>query len=600
MKEGAAEVNGNKEAGSFRFSPRPNRADQIRWMSWGKAAFNRARDENKLVLLSISAVWCHWCHVMDETSYSDDEVISLVNRRYVPVRVDSDRNPDINRRYNRGGWPTTAFLSPGGDLLAGATYIPPETMRKVLRRMAEIFERQGGNIEMGHMDVPAYRRREKEPAHELVEDVGGLILQAWDREFGGLGTAPKFPQPESIDLALDLFEDGGKSDYLDFARGTLDAMIQGNLLDKVEGGFFRYSTTRDWSVPHYEKMLADNALLIPTLLRAYAVTGSKAYLRTAAQTADYVGGTLSDGGGRFYGSQDADEKYYLLGEEGRRALEPPAVDKTVYTDLASRAAGAFMEAGIVLGREKYTSQAFSALDYLWSECYRAGTGMAHYHDGNPHRWGLLYDQILASRAFILAFGLSGENKYLSRAGELLRIVTDEYWDGGDGILYDMARMHAPAGLEPEPADIYIRAETAETMVYFEAAAGGGTWRETAGRILSGASEEISSFGVLAAPLARAVSLYLRGPLVIRINGGMDNADSDPLRTALLSPLPRLLPLVSKALRDSKAGVEVCSTEACYLHTTDMGELARHLRTGDRQVSETSGRNYEGAANGDEA
>ncbi len=126
----------------FRFSPRPNRASEIKWRSWGDAAFAEARAQNKPVLLAISAVWCHWCHVMDETSYSDPEVIRLINDRYVPVRVDNDQRPDVNRRYNMGGWPTTVFLTPDGEIIHGGTYFAPYTLSHTVTGVHHVWSAQ--------------------------------------------------------------------------------------------------------------------------------------------------------------------------------------------------------------------------------------------------------------------------------------------------------------------------------------------------------------------------------------------------------------------------------------------------------------------------
>src|SRR5580700_5718657 len=123
----------------FRFSPRPNRAAEIGWMQWGADAFARAHEQDRPILLSISAVWCHWCHVMDETTYSDPTVIETINRQFIPIRVDNDRRPDINARYNMGGWPTTAILTPGGDPITGATYMPPAQLGRTLQQVAEFY-----------------------------------------------------------------------------------------------------------------------------------------------------------------------------------------------------------------------------------------------------------------------------------------------------------------------------------------------------------------------------------------------------------------------------------------------------------------------------
>src|SRR5213080_3789112 len=137
----------------FHFSPRPNRAHEINWQPWSPEAFERATGEDKPILLSISAVWCHWCHVMDETSYSDSRVIAAINERFVPVRVDNDRRPDVNARYNQGGWPTTAFLAPAGELLAGATYMPPEQMLGALDQIANFYKENRAHIEERAVDL---------------------------------------------------------------------------------------------------------------------------------------------------------------------------------------------------------------------------------------------------------------------------------------------------------------------------------------------------------------------------------------------------------------------------------------------------------------
>ena len=147
---------------AFRFSPRPNRAAEIAWNEWGDAAFERARREGKPVLLGISAVWCHWCHVMDETSYSDDGVIRLINDNYVAVRVDNDQRPDVNARYNMGGWPTTAFLTPDGEIITGATYVPPTQMINLMRQVLQAYR---GNKEALLEQAAEVVRRREESSH---------------------------------------------------------------------------------------------------------------------------------------------------------------------------------------------------------------------------------------------------------------------------------------------------------------------------------------------------------------------------------------------------------------------------------------------------
>ena len=306
---------------SFHFSPHPNRAAEIRWTEWGTGAFERARREDKPVLLGISAVWCHWCHVMDETSYSDGEVIRLINERFVPIRVDNDQRPDINARYNMGGWPTTAFLTPDGEVMAGMTYVPPDQMRDVLAQVSTYFRDNRADIDAKIADIVARRDAEQgdspttgaELSDQILRDALHAANDAYDPVFGGFGGEPKFPHTEAIDLLLHVHLRDGDRDALHMARKTLAHMCGGGTCDQEWGGFYRYSTKRDWSVPHYEKMIEDNALLLRNLLKLYRITRDPQHRHYIDATIAYMDTWLSDAAsGAFYGSQDADEEFYPL------------------------------------------------------------------------------------------------------------------------------------------------------------------------------------------------------------------------------------------------------------------------------------------------
>ena len=230
----------------------------------------RAREEDRPILLSISAVWCHWCHVMDETSYSDPSVIETINRRFVPVRVDNDRRPDVNARYNMGGWPTTAFLTPDGRTLTGATYLPPAQMHRALDEIARFYAERKDEI----AELPATSRshdalRESAADGDLSDAPIARLLanleSNYDEEFGGFGDEPKFPQPEVLEFLLAEWRVSGNQRYYEMVAQTMRGMSRGGMYDHVEGGFFRYSTTRDWSVPHFEKMAEDHAGLLRVL-----------------------------------------------------------------------------------------------------------------------------------------------------------------------------------------------------------------------------------------------------------------------------------------------------------------------------------------------
>jgi len=561
---------------AFRFSPRPNRAREIRWLPWGEEAFSRAAREEKPVLLSISAVWCHWCHVMDETTYSDPVVIELINRHYIPVRVDNDRDPDINRRYNQGGWPTTAFLSSRGVLLAGATYIPPETMRKALERIHVLYRENRAQLEAMPPQAGAARSAAGDIDRSLVELVGESILAAWDREHGGLGGEPKFPHLAVISFALHAHQRGRGEEFLAFATQSLRAMIQGGLRDHVEGGFFRYATSMDWSVPHYEKVLEDNAAFVPLLLRAYGATGDVLFRDVAEETADYIFRTLSDGECLFFGSQDADEDYYRLDARSREGTTPPSVDRTVYMDISARAASSFLQAGAVMGIRRYESLALAFLEFAWSHAYREGVGMAHYHDGSARRWGLLDDQVKMAIAMQQAYAQGGGDLFLHRAETLLSLIERCLWDSERGALLDSCKALSPPGITPMPPDAASAARAADALLRQSHLGGGSRWKELAGRILSSASGDSGIRGVFAAPLALAVDLYLDGPLLVRIREVDGEQRARFLAATLLSPDRRVLPLARRVENGSGGGVEVCGEDACLVHIGNVDDLAEYL------------------------
>ena len=262
----------------FRFSPRPNRAADIQWCPWGEAAFEQARRLGRPVLLSLSAVWCHWCHVMDETSCSDPQVIPAINEQYVPVRVDNDRRPDVNRRYNMGGWPTVAFLTPGGDIITGATYVPPDQLLQALDRVREFFDANKASlqqVESPTLEEPGDQPHEPDDAAlaHIPGELAGAIIRSFDPVYGGIGSEPKFPQADAFAFLLSFTAlHPGAADTPragEVLVKTLEAMARGGLYDHGGEGFFRYATQRDWSEPHYEKMLEDEARL--TLLYAEAL-----------------------------------------------------------------------------------------------------------------------------------------------------------------------------------------------------------------------------------------------------------------------------------------------------------------------------------------
>ena len=318
----------------IRFSPKPNRANEINWQDWEDAAFEKAQAEDKPILLSISAVWCHWCHVMDETSFSDPEVINLINQRFIPVRVDNDQRPDINSRYNMGGWPTTAFLTPYGDVISGATYMPPQHLSTTLEQVSRAYGRQKEALFQRAQELRIKRQHRAYLASagpevdlSIVDNVSRAVAEAYDPQHGGFGVQPKFPTASAVELLLHMYQCTAEAEYRLMVERTLDNMMRGGLYDHEEDGFFRYSTARDWTVPHFEKMLEDNVGLLRLYVHSHLVTSNEEYARVASRIVDYLDGHLYDGtSGAFYSSQDADEEYYAFPLAQRLKQRPPGVD----------------------------------------------------------------------------------------------------------------------------------------------------------------------------------------------------------------------------------------------------------------------------------
>ena len=510
---------------AFRFSPRPNRAHEIRWREWGPEAFEEASRLDRPILLAVSAVWCHWCHVMDETSYSDPRVIELLNREYVPIRVDNDRHPEVNQRYNMGGWPTTAFLTPRGDILTGATYLPSEGLESAARQVLQFYRTRKAELYSRILERKAKASLAMAPSPvptEAAERVLELLDKTYDPEHGGFGTEPKFPQAEALELVLEEYHRTGDGRWGEMASKTLRAMVSGGLFDHVAGGFFRYSTTRDWGVPHYEKMAEDNAALLRVLLHGARALDDPELARAAARVVDYALAYLHDTTtGAFYGSQDADEEYYQLSAEERDLREPPFVDRTVYTNWCASMAASFLEAAHILERPDLAETALKSLDFLWNELYRAGEGMHHYYDGRARGNGLLVDQVWTLAGLLQAYESTGAGVYLERAGILAELICGRFRDPVGGFFDTWEDYEALGRLQDKDKSIVDNSLAAEGLARLSYLTGREEYRQAAEQALQAFASDYLKFGPHAAGYARATGWFAEDPLWVQIVGGVE-------------------------------------------------------------------------------
>ncbi len=307
----------------------------VDWYPWGEEALERARREDRPILLSIGYSACHWCHVMEHESFENEPIARLMNDNYVNIKVDREERPDLDGIYmnavqmmtGHGGWPMTVFLTPDGRPFYGGTYFPPVDRHgmpgfpRLLIALAEAWnnnraeiEKNAGGLlqELGRIDR-FKGAGESELNRELLDQSMKRLLQSLDREHGGFGTKPKFPPSMTLSFLLRRYLATGDGEILAAVELTLEKMAHGGIYDQLGGGFHRYSVDERWLVPHFEKMLYDNALLSRIYLDAWLLTGKPLYRRIVEETLDYVVREMTDASGGFYSTQDADSE----GVEGK-------------------------------------------------------------------------------------------------------------------------------------------------------------------------------------------------------------------------------------------------------------------------------------------
>lgn len=565
----------------------------VQWLEWSEAAFERARAEGKPVLLGISAVWCHWCHVMDRSTYADPEVARVVNEGFVPIRVDNDLRPDINRRFNQGGWPTTAFLTPDGDLIAGATYLTAEQMRRVLDQVAQAYSRDGDELKRRAAARRARHRPGLLPAHgetlgwHLVNYARDAAIAEFDAEHGGFGSEPKFPHPWTLRLLATEFARTGELACAEALALTLETMGERGTYDQVEGGFFRYSTDREWKVPHFEKMCEDNAALISIYLDGARLLGRPDLADKARHALGWVARVLTDSAGGFRGSQDADEAYYALSDARERAARSaPFVDPRIYTQWSSAMAVTHLQAAAALAAPEYAERGLAALDRLLAEGLTEAGGVVRVLGaGTP---GFAADQAEAIFALAVAHRYTGRDLYLQAGLRIAGWSLDQLHDPTEKTFADRPPGSGEGALAVRQAPAEDNAAFARAFIALADETGEAKYLEIARGALEAYLGAYRRLGLFASGLACAAANLLAEPAQVVIASRDRAVGHDLERIVLARPFDRIRLRHLIAGRDhaalgaggydpgASAQAYVCRGETCLPPVTEPSELSRLL------------------------
>ena len=491
---------------------RQHAGNPVDWWPWGDEAFAEAERRDVPVLLSVGYSACHWCHVMAHESFEDPEVAKILNEGFVAVKVDREERPDVDAVYleavqaitGGGGWPMTVFLLPDGRPFFGGTYFPKTAFVELLQRVDEVWRTKRAELTTDATNLlEAIQRGTELPSLGWAADGDGRaarspgllaatadnLLARFDKEWGGFGEAPKFPQPPSLELLLQAWDRTGRDDIAHALTTTLDAMASGGIYDHLGGGFARYATDRRWLVPHFEKMLYDNALLARTYARAWAASGEAHYRQVVEETVGYLlRAPMRQPDGGLSSAEDADSegeegRYYtwsyeeLAGVggagaaewygaseagnwEGRNILwrpergvlarpEPieearaellaqrearvrPGLDDKVLTEWNAMAVAALAESGRLLGRPEWVRAGVEIAEFLLGELQPEGRWMRSWQAGRARHPAFAADHAWLVEAFTRLAEATGEARWIEEARTAADALIGLFWDDQAG------------------------------------------------------------------------------------------------------------------------------------------------------------------------
>jgi uncharacterized protein YyaL (SSP411 family) len=528
--------------------------------------------------------------MMDESTYTDPDVARYVNQHFLAVRVDNDHRPDINARYNVGGWPSTVFLTPHGGYIAGATYLPPDQFLAMLLEVQRAYSEQKPDLYEKANSMLRQRRDEVakvsaggEVDGRLVDRIARRAVGAYDVAFGGFGEEPKFPGIFILQLLLHLYRTTGEEFYRVILRKTLDGMAQGALFDSSEGGFFRYAAKADWSEAQHEKMLEDNIGLGRVFMDASLLLNHEDYGRIALQTIDYLLAYLFDEeASGFRGSQGAHSDYFGLSLESRRQQPAPAVDPYCYSNWSADAASFLLEASWKLQRPELVSIAQGVLGAIDAMLQKGELTHVYTSAGPAQGSGgqLLTDWVHWLNALMdcHTWTASGGD-YLERAKTVAAEVLDRFFDPVSGGFFDIESSPEAVGFlkvreKPLPENVVA----VRGFLKLHQANGDPKYREAAQQTLSAYAEANRSYGEHAAGYAVAVDQFLNRPVEITVEGHPENPSTqDMLRAGTRVAYPHLVIRLVSSDVESRVQAHICLDTVCLPPISDPAELAQAVQ-----------------------
>jgi uncharacterized protein len=516
---------------------------RVEWREWGAEAFAAATAADRPILLHLTARWCQSCALMDGTVWSDPAIARLVNDSFIAIRVDSDRYPHVQDRYIAGGWPTTAFLTPTGEVLWAGTSVEADQFRGLVAGVTQAWgqRREELQAEIGRRRraLDATRRQHGGQGlvrREAADDVLTATTAAFDARNGGFGDAPKFPHPEAVELLYACAAADPAAARM--ADQTLDGMIAGELWDSVDGGFYRYATGADWTEPRREKLLDTNAALLDAYSLGAWLRDRPDWRQRAAEIVDWVGRTLRLEGGGVAASLAAADEYFAADAAGRAALDPPRPDPVLYTAPSARWIRALAAAGVRLDEETWITAAEAQLTALFRTMRSPAGGLFHFRDvdGQPHLDFLLADTLEAARAALQVAQATGRIEWLTQARELARHVERGFWSDDGGFRDRRPSSHDLGALRYPERPFEANALAARLLLDIAAITGERGCRALAERTLARLASVAGRHGPDGAIFALATAEYFDAApaVIIALPAGAAPGDAASLRSAAWS------------------------------------------------------------------